>query len=64
MIPFTYDEASQTLEIGARQGEFTGMLKERTFNIVPVKNGNAVPFSADAKGMRITYKGSKQTIKL
>ena len=64
MIPFTYDEASQTLEIGARQGEFTGMLKERTFNIVPVKNENAVPFAADAKGMRITYNGSKQTIKL
>ncbi|MDD4821984.1 MAG: glycoside hydrolase family 31 protein [Bacteroidales bacterium] len=64
MIPFTYDEASHTLEIGARQGEFPGMLKERTFTIVSVKQGNAVPFSPDAKGMQVTYTGSNQTIKL
>lgn len=64
MIPFTYDEALQTLEIGARQGEFPGMLKERTFTIVSVKQGKAVPFSPDAQGKRVAYNGSKQTIKL
>ncbi|MBE6239929.1 MAG: DUF5110 domain-containing protein [Bacteroidales bacterium] len=36
MIDFYYDEASKTLKIGERQGEFPGMLKERTFNVIPV----------------------------
>ena len=48
MIDFRYDETSGTLTIGARRGEFPGMLKERTFNVIPVtKNG----------------KGSVQTVK-
>ena len=33
-IPFTWDDAAKTLTIGARKGEFPGMLKERTFNVV------------------------------
>ena len=36
MIGFSYDEASKTLKIGERRGEFPGMLKERTFNVIPV----------------------------
>lgn len=35
-IPFTWDEASQTLTIGARKGSFDGMLETRTFNICKV----------------------------
>ena len=37
-IPFAWDEASQTLTIGARQGEFPGMLKQRTFRLVRVSS--------------------------
>jgi len=33
-IPITWNDAKQTLEIGKRTGEFPGMIKERTFNIV------------------------------
>ena len=33
-IPISWNDAKQTLEIGKRTGEFPGMLKERTFNIV------------------------------
>lgn len=36
MIPFKYDEATRSLTVGKRQGEFSGMLKERTFRIVTV----------------------------
>ena len=36
MIGMTYDEASKTLTIGERKGEFPGMLKERVFNVIPV----------------------------
>ena len=35
-IPFTWDEASQTLTIGARKGSFPGMLEVRKFNICKV----------------------------
>ena len=33
-IPFTWNDASGTLTIGAREGDFTGMLQDRTFRIV------------------------------
>ena len=35
-IPFRWDDKSHTLTIGQRQGEFEGMLKNRTFRIVLV----------------------------
>ncbi|MBO4663699.1 MAG: DUF5110 domain-containing protein, partial [Bacteroidaceae bacterium] len=35
-IPFTWDDATHTLTIGARQGSFDGMLANRTFRIVLV----------------------------
>ncbi len=31
LIPFVYSEADRTLTIGARKGEFSGMLQNRTF---------------------------------
>ena len=33
-IPISWNDAKQTLEIGKRTGEFPGMLKDRTFNII------------------------------
>lgn len=41
-IPFTLNEATQTLTIGARQGNFPGMLTNRTFRIVCVSSGHGV----------------------
>lgn len=35
-IPFTWDDDTQTLTIGARNGQFDGMLESRTFRIVKV----------------------------
>ena len=34
VIPIRWNEATKTLTIGAREGEYPGMPKERTFNIV------------------------------
>jgi alpha-D-xyloside xylohydrolase len=34
IIPITWDETTQNLTIGARQGSFSSMLESRTFNIV------------------------------
>jgi alpha-D-xyloside xylohydrolase len=41
-IPITWNEASRTLRIGDRAGEFPGMLKERTFRIIWVRPGRGV----------------------
>ncbi len=39
-IRFSYDDNTKVLTIEEREGEFPGMLEERTFNVIPVsKNG-------------------------
>ncbi|HZI32854.1 MAG TPA: DUF5110 domain-containing protein, partial [Candidatus Binatia bacterium] len=48
-IPISWNEAKHTLEIGKRQGEFPGMLKERTFNIVWVSDGHGVGINSSEK---------------
>ncbi|WP_423126957.1 TIM-barrel domain-containing protein [Gaoshiqia sp. Z1-71] len=63
-IPFSYNDVEGTLTIGDRQGEFDGMLKERTFVIVPVSCDKALGFKFDATGQRVKYDGRRQTIKL
>ena len=64
MIPLMYDEASRTLVIDDRQGEYPGMLKERVFNAVLVDKNNPKPFDMDAKGIEIAYNGKKEVVKL
>lgn len=64
MIPMTYDEAGKKLVLGEREGEFDGMLKERTFEIIPVNMQNPKPFDTNAKGIVVKYNGTSQTIQL
>ncbi len=64
MIPFTYNDAEGTLTIGDRKGEFPGMLKERSFNIVRVSKEKPQPFDLKAKGTVVKYDGKAQTVKL
>ena len=65
-IPFVYDDAKATLTIGERQGEFPGMLKERTFTVVWVNKDRplAMGMKVDGDGMQVKYDGSKQVINL
>ena len=64
-IPMTWNEATKTLTIGARQGSFPGMLAERTFNIVVVTpekgfgDGHATTFDAV-----VNYTGEEVSIQL
>ena len=64
MIPFTYNDAEGTLTIGDRQGEFAGMLTERTFNVVKVSKDQPKGFDLNAKGTVVKYDGKAQTVKL
>jgi alpha-D-xyloside xylohydrolase len=63
-IDFRYDDASQTLEIGERQGAFNGMLPERTFHIVCVDKNRPQGVNPDAKGIEVRYTGQAQRIAL
>jgi len=64
-IPFTWDNARKTLSIGARHGEFPGMLKERTINVVVVgdKHGNGVA-TVDAPDEVVKYNGTAMKVKV
>ena len=64
MIPLSYDNATGTLTIGDRKGEFPGMLKTRKFNIVKVSPENPVGWSRDVKGQEVTYSGKEIKVKI
>jgi alpha-D-xyloside xylohydrolase len=63
-IEFTYDDENSTLTIGDRKGEFDGMLKERTFNVVKISKESPVAYNKTAKGIKVNYNGKKQEINL
>lgn len=57
-IPISWNEAKHTLEIGKRAGKFTGMLKQRTFNVVWVAEGHGVGIASAAKpDVIVHYRG-------
>jgi alpha-D-xyloside xylohydrolase len=58
-IPFTWDESTQTLTIGARQGSFPGMLTNRTFRIVWVSSGHGagIPVTTTVDRL-VSYSGN------
>lgn len=53
-IPMTWDEASQTLTIGARKGSFNGMIKNRKF-VVNVAGG---------RSKTVSYNGRQVIVKM
>ena len=53
-IPMTWNERSRTLTIGARKGQFEGMLTQRTFLVRLV----------DGQTKTVTYSGKKVNVKL
>ena len=60
-IPFTWDDATRTLTIGQRRGQFKGMLQSRRFNIVVGAKGQqpATQFNAT-----VDYNGTETSVKL
>ncbi|MFA9388279.1 MAG: TIM-barrel domain-containing protein [Prolixibacteraceae bacterium] len=61
-IDFNWDDAKRTLTIGERQGEFPGMLKTRTIQVVLVdaQNGGGIDPAKNFNTI-IEYKGEAQT---
>ncbi len=63
-IKFSYDESTGELTFGERNGEFNGMLNERTFNIVWITRNNHVAFDPDiGPHASVKYEGEKIVIK-
>ncbi len=63
-IPISWDEASGTLTIGARQGTFPGALEKRSFRVVLVDPSHPVPYDPDASGQPLFYDGSSISLRL
>ncbi|MBR4921094.1 MAG: DUF5110 domain-containing protein [Prevotella sp.] len=64
-IDITYDDASKTVTIGTRKGQFNGMLKNRRFNIVLVTKDNAKPLNLEnPEGKMVQYSGKEVSVKL
>ncbi len=65
LIPFTYSETGKTLTVGARTGEFSGMLQERTFNVVVVSKEKPEKLDFDkAPDLTVKYTGVEVTVQL
>ncbi len=63
IIPFTYSAESGTLTIGKRSGEFPGMPKTRTFEIIRISKDqpSGLDFQKQADAV-VTYHGTPQII--
>jgi len=62
-IPFHWDETKQMLTIGARVGEFPGMLNERTLHLVFVAPHHGVGLSAESNpDVVVHYTGKRVTV--
>ena len=62
-IALNWNEASKTLTIKDRKGEFPGMLKDRTFRIVYVTTTNGKGIEPAAKAQTVKYSGQEISIK-
>ena len=64
-IEMKYDDASRTLSFGQRKGQFTGMLKNRTFKVVLVTKDDAKALNLDnPEGKTVQYNGKAVSVKL
>ncbi len=64
-IPIQWNDATRTLTIGQREGSFTGMLADRTFNVVLISANKSVGYSATPKAdVSLKYHGDAVTATL
>ncbi len=63
-IPFKWNEKNKTLSIGARAGTYKNYIKNRTFNIVVVGDGNGGGLAEGNAVKKVAYNGTAVTVKL
>jgi alpha-D-xyloside xylohydrolase len=64
-ICMKWNDATKTLTVCERRGTFSGMLKNRTFNIVLVNKQNGIGVDSSVKqGKSVKYNGKSISVKL
>ena len=64
-IDFKWDESNKELTIGKRNGEFPGMLKTRTFNIILINKNKGIGEKVDVKPDKmVMYDGQELKLKM
>ena len=66
-IPFNWNDATHTLTIGQRRGEFNGMLASRTFRIVLVDPANRLGLGIQQSARfskEVAYSGSEVSVQI
>jgi alpha-D-xyloside xylohydrolase len=64
-VKFSLNNRTKELTVGDRNGEFPGMLRTRSFNVVLIDRDNPVPFKEDATPLvKIKYEGNKIIVPL
>jgi alpha-D-xyloside xylohydrolase len=58
IIPFSWNDKAKIVTIGERRGEFLGMVKERTFNIVLVNPSSGIGLEPSKTFKTIHYSGN------
>ncbi len=62
-IPIAWDDARRTLTVGAREGAFPGMLRERTFQVRLVRDGRGIDAPAsEPLDAVVRYAGEATTV--
>jgi alpha-D-xyloside xylohydrolase len=64
IVPFSWNDNERTLTIGERQGEFDGMLKERTINIVLVNPSAGIGIEPSKIFNTVHYSGNSIKVKM
>jgi len=59
-IPLHWDDAAHTLTIGSRKGQFPGMLENRTFRIVLVRENHGIGINAADEPDKVVQYSGKQ----
>ena len=62
-IQLHWNDAARTLNFGARQGRFPGMLEKHTFNVVIVGKGHGVGIGETTQTHSVTYSGDQVVLK-
>ena len=64
IIPLHWDDSNRVLTVGDRKGEFPGMLKQRTFRVVFVRENHGVGVDpSDEPDKVVQYSGTKLEVK-
>ncbi len=63
-IPLSFDNKTGTVTIGARVGQYKGMVAKREFRVHFIKPGVSTADQLDAAGKSVVYEGKPVTVKL